>query len=143
MPRHPVAALALIATLLVGGCARGGDDTAESPQSAPPTQQSSQPSAPTSSAPTETAFAGTEIEVAVKNGKVSPSTRRVEVSQGTAVRLLVTSDVADELHVHGYDIRQDLPAGQQATLDFTADQTGVFEIESEGSHLQLVQLEVR
>ena len=140
MPRHPVAAIALIAALLVGGCASGGDDTAESPRSTPPTQQSSQPTAPS---PSETAFAGTEIEITVRDGKVSPATRRVEVSQGTAVRLLVTSDVADELHVHGYDIRQDLPAGQQATLDFTADQTGVFEIESEQSHLQLVQLEVR
>ena len=142
MTRRPVAALALIATLLVGGCASGGDGTAESPRPTPPTQQSSQPSA-SSPSPSETAFAGTEIEITVKDGKVSPATRRVEVSQGTAVRLLVTSDVADELHVHGYDIRQDLPAGQQATLDFTADLTGVFEVESEQSHLQLVQLEVR
>ena len=39
----------------------------------------------------------------------------------------------DELHVHGYDIEEELPAGKQATIDFTADQTGVFEVETHES----------
>lgn len=78
-----------------------------------------------------------------KDGKVSPPIRRVKIAQGSDVRLLVTSDVDEELHVHGYDIRQDLPAGQQATLDFIADETGVFEVETEKNGLELVQLEVR
>jgi hypothetical protein len=131
--------LILIVTLLVAGC--GGDDdpaTTASPSSSPPTLSSSAPTTPS-----ETAFAGTEIVVEVSDGKVSPPTHRVKIAKGTAVRLLVTSDVDEELHVHGYDILQELPAGQQATLDFTADQAGVFEVESEKNGLQLVQLEVR
>ena len=47
------------------------------------------------------------------------------------------------MHVHGYEIEKELPAGQQVTVDFTADQTGVFEIETHESELQLAQLEVR
>jgi hypothetical protein len=79
----------------------------------------------------------------VKGGKVDPPTRRVKVAKGSKVRLLVTSDKADQLHVHGYEIEKELPAGEQVTVDFTADQTGVFEMETHESGLQLAQLEVR
>ena len=131
--------LTLIVTLLVAGC--GSDDdpaTTATPSSSPPTSTSNAPMTPS-----ETAFAGTEIVVAVKNGKVSPPTHRVKVAVGTAIRLLVTSDTADEVHVHGYDIEKALPAGQQVTVDFTADQNGIFEIETHEGGLQLAQLEVR
>ena len=36
------------------------------------------------------------------------------------MRLVVTSDVADELHVHGYDLEKALPAGVQTTVEFVA-----------------------
>ena len=142
MTRFTTAALTLpilLATLLAG-CA-DDEPTATIPSS--PTPPASSTAGTTSPSPSETAFAGTEIEVAVKDGKVSPPTRRVEVAKGTAVRLFVTSDTTDELHIHGFDVTQKLPAGQQATVDFTADQTGVFEIETHESGLQLLQLEVR
>jgi uncharacterized lipoprotein YajG len=136
--RHTVPALTLAATLLVAGC--GGDDPeTTSPSSTPPPSSTSA----AATTPSETAFAGTEIEVAVKGGKVQPPTHRVKVAKGTEVRLLVTSDKADELHVHGYEIEEELPAGEQVTVDFTADQTGVFEIETHETELQLAQLEVR
>jgi len=137
--RHTVPALALAATLLVAGC--GGDDPeTTAPSSTPP---ASSTSAAATTTPSETAFAGTEIVVAVKGGKVDPPTHRVKVAKGTEVRLLVTSDKADELHVHGYELEKELPAGEQMTLDFTADQAGLFEIETHESELQLAQLEVR
>ena len=142
MIRHTISALAVAATVLVAGC--GGDDPATTtPSSTPPTSTSAVVTTPSATTPSETGFAGTEIVVAVKNGKVEPPTHRVKVAKGTEVRLLVTSDKADELHVHGYDIEKKLPAGNQVTLDFTADQTGVFEIETHESELQLAQLEVR
>ena len=138
MIRHTVPALALAATLLVAGC--GGEDPgAATPSSTPPPSSTSAGA----TSPSETAFAGTEIVVAVKRGKVEPPTHRVKVSKGTQVRLLVTSDKGDELHVHGYDLEKELPAGEQVTLDFTADQTGLFDIELHESDLQLAQLEVR
>jgi heme/copper-type cytochrome/quinol oxidase subunit 2 len=134
--RHTIPALTLAVTLLVAGCS-GGESTT-TPSSTPPPS-----SASADATPTESAFTGTEIVVEVTNGKVSPATHRVKVSQGTAIRLRVTSDKADEVHVHGYDIKKDLLAGQQGTLDFTADQSGLFEVELEEAALQLVQLEVR
>ena len=146
MTRRTACLLTMAAALLVAGC--GGDEPSATPsESSAPPSSAAPPSTPaSSSAPpssTESAFDGTVIEVAVRDGKVRPPTRRVEVPEGGAVRLLVTSDVADELHVHGFDIEQELPAGEQVTLDFTADQTGLFEVETHETGLQLVQLEVR
>ncbi len=81
--------------------------------------------------------------VEVRDGTVRPPTHRVEVAEGSVVRLLVTSDTADEIHVHGFEVEQKLRAGKQARIEFTADQTGVFEVETHETGLQLLQLEVR
>jgi ABC-type glycerol-3-phosphate transport system substrate-binding protein len=85
----------------------------------------------------------TRIVVAVKDGKVDPPNHRVKLDSGSKVRLQVTSDHADEVHVHGFDLKQDLEAGKPAVISFTADQTGVFEVELEDEALQLVQLQVQ
>jgi hypothetical protein len=142
--RRTALALTVAATLLAAGCARDGGDAKPSPRETAPSPSIS-PSAtfPTATAPATT-FAGTEVVVEVRDGKVRPPTRRVKVAQGAEVRLLVTSDIADEIHVHGFEVaQQKLLAGQQATIEFTADQTGIFEVETHESHLQLLQLEVR
>lgn len=90
-----------------------------------------------------TAVQDRSIIVSVSAGRVDPPVGRVEVGKGSTIRLTVTSDVPDELHVHGYDRRLTLPAGTPATLEFRADVTGMFEIETHGNHLLLVQLVVR
>ena len=119
MNHRTAAVLALVAALVVGGCAGGDADTPG------------------------TAKGTTEIVVVLAKGKVVPPTHRVKVDRGTKVRLDITTDTDDELHVHGYDIEKELPGGEKTTVTFTADQTGVFEIETHESELQLVQLEVR
>jgi len=68
---------------------------------------------------------------------------RVPIQVGSSVALVVSSDVADEVHLHGYDRKVDVVAGGTATLEFVADQAGVFEAELESRGIQLVQLEVR
>ena len=62
---------------------------------------------------------------------------------GSQVRLQVTSDVDDELHVHGFDIEEPLEAGRTTMVEFTADQQGVFEVETHETELELLQLAVR
>jgi hypothetical protein len=54
----------------------------------------------------------------------------------------VSSDVADELHVHGYDRKAKIPAGATGSVAFTANTPGVFEVELENSKLALLQLQV-
>lgn len=83
------------------------------------------------------------ISVSVTGGRVDPPVGRLEVGKGSTIRLTVTSDVPDELHVHGYDRRATLEAGRPATVEFRADLTGMFEVETHANHLLLVQLVVR
>lgn len=83
------------------------------------------------------------VRVAVAGGKVTPPTHRVRVTKGDTVRLVVTADVDDEVHVHGFDITKDVVAGTPATITFVADQAGIVEVELESAGLQLLQLEVR
>ncbi len=47
------------------------------------------------------------------------------------------------VHVHGYDVTEDLKAGKRATIDLTADIPGVFEVELEQSHTPLFELTVQ
>jgi len=76
-------------------------------------------------------------------GVVQGGVSRVPIHVGSSVALVVSSDVGDEVHLHGYDRKVDVPAGGRATLEFVADQAGVFEAELESRGIQLVQLEVR
>jgi hypothetical protein len=90
-----------------------------------------------------TAAQDRSISVSITGGKVDPPVGRVEVGKGSTIRLTVTSDVPDELHVHGYDRRATLEAGRSAFVEFRADLTGMFEVETHANHLLLVQLVVR
>jgi hypothetical protein len=128
--RRLVACLATVGLLVISGCAAGS--TSSPPGSSSPAGSSS-----------ANAAKATEIVVSVKDGKVSPKAHRVKVAEGSAVQILVSSDVDDEVHVHGYDIERELSAGQSTTIEFTANQTGVFEVETHESNLLLLQLQVR
>jgi hypothetical protein len=67
----------------------------------------------------------------------------VEVASGSTIRLVVTSDVDDELHVHGADETAALVASVPTTLEFTISESGTFDVETHDSGLLLVQLLVR
>jgi hypothetical protein len=137
--------LLLTVLLALAGCASGEDTTGTTPTATPSADASSTaPKDLASSTPTlEQTQQGIEISVSVSDGKVRPKPRRVEVEKDSRVRLLVTTDVDDELHVHGYDIEEPLEAGRTTTVEFVADQSGVFEVETHESELALLQLEVR
>jgi hypothetical protein len=98
------------------------------------------PNPPTS--PPPSAPPGT-VEISYRGGEVQRSDRRVEVSLGQPVRLVVSSDVADEVHVHGYDKTAEVPAGGTAVIEFPATIPGVFEVELEQRSVPLVELAVR
>ncbi|GAA4580093.1 hypothetical protein GCM10023194_07450 [Planotetraspora phitsanulokensis] len=84
-----------------------------------------------------------EINVTIAAKSVTPPPGRIDVTKGQTVRITVTSDVADEAHVHGYDKGASLQPGTPATIEFVADQDGLFEVETHESGLQLFQLAVR
>jgi hypothetical protein len=84
----------------------------------------------------------TRVAVAFRNGRVIGGVKRVTVERGDRVVLVVRSDEADHVHLHGYDLLVDVVPGGVARIRFTADLVGRFEIELEDRHLPLAELEV-
>ena len=82
------------------------------------------------------------ISVDVVDGGPEGGVQRVAVDRGSVVALRVTSDTAEEVHVHGYDILRAVSGGHPAHFAFTAEIPGVFEVELEGSGRLLLQLEI-
>lgn len=92
--------------------------------------------------PVVTADGTQRIELAYSGGEVPGGTVRYAVPLGSAVEIVVASDVADEVHLHGYDRSSFVTAGATTALRFVADVPGVFEVEMEQRGAQLAQLEV-
>lgn len=82
-----------------------------------------------------------DIDVEIAGGEVA-GRESFEVTLGETVDLWVLSDVDDEIHVHGYDIRLDLDAGIPFNLSFVADIPGIFEVERHSQQGALFEIEV-
>jgi hypothetical protein len=137
-----VAVLAAAAALTLAAC--GDDGTPQATGTTTPAATTSTTTGPTTSAePTTTADPTPVIEVRVAGGKVQGGVRRERVQSGETVVLRVVADVADEVHLHGYDRTANVAPGKPAQIRFTADITGVFEVELEQRKQPLLMLEVR
>ncbi len=67
---------------------------------------------------------------------------RETVAQGDRVVLVVASDVADEVHLHGYDLSRNVAAGGKARIEFKTTIPGRFEVELEQRGVQIADLTV-
>ena len=79
------------------------------------------------------------VRISFENGEVT-GPRRPEFTVGDRIVLIVRADVADEVHVHGYDLMDDVAPGSPARIAFQADSEGRFEVELEDRHLPLTEL---
>ena len=71
------------------------------------------------------------VQIDVVVGVDSSPDRIERVTVGSEITLNITNPNADdEFHVHGIDIEQAAAAGEMATINFTIDAAGVFEVES-------------
>jgi FtsP/CotA-like multicopper oxidase with cupredoxin domain len=68
--------------------------------------------------------------IRIRGGSVVGGAKDIEVERGDAVRIVVTSDAPDEIHLHGYDITRNAAPGQPGRFRFKANAEGAFEIES-------------
>jgi heme/copper-type cytochrome/quinol oxidase subunit 2 len=127
-----------VVVLTVAGC--GGND--EQSTTATETTQS-QPTETTAATTTGEETAGPEVvRIVVESGVPKGGIVRESVSDGDRVAIVVESDVADEIHVHGYDLSRDVAAGGTARIVFRADVPGRFEVELERQGVQIADLTV-
>jgi hypothetical protein len=82
------------------------------------------------------------LTVRVEGGKPVGGVQRLTAKQGERVTLIVRSDTADEVHVHGYDLASNVGPGAPAKLTFAAKLVGRFEVELHHSGEQIAELTV-
>jgi hypothetical protein len=76
------------------------------------------------------------------DGKPVGGPLELAVRRGQRVRFRVVSDAAAEVHVHGYDLTKQVPAGREVSFSFAARLEGIFEVEVHGTETQIAQLKV-
>jgi hypothetical protein len=80
--------------------------------------------------------------IVIEGGQPAGGVQELEFDAGDQVRFEVDSDVAEHVHVHGYNVIQDVTPGKPVVFEFPADIEGVFEVELEDSHTQIAELTV-
>jgi heme/copper-type cytochrome/quinol oxidase subunit 2 len=81
--------------------------------------------------------------VYVVGGKPKGGVQTLTYNKGQQVAFTVSSDVADEIHVHGFDLMQNVAKNGKVTFSFPASEQGVYEVELESRGEQIASLEVR
>jgi hypothetical protein len=139
------AVVVIVAFVVLRGDDDSGDGGPATRSSAQPTRTVERTAAETTPAEPAAPAAPAAPAVAtirVVDGKPKGGVRRITRSKGDRIRLRVVSDTADEVHVHGYDLKRDVAAGGSVTFAFPATIDGRFEVELERSGTQLAELDV-
>ncbi len=128
-----LALLAVIAVASLGACGDNGEsgDTSRPLSTSKPGDR-----------PESASMGGKVTTIVVRNGEPVGGIAELEYSAGQEIRFEVSSDVADEVHVHGYDLMEEVPAGGTVSFDFAAEIEGIFEVELEGRAVQIAELRV-
>ena len=135
------AAVALVVLFLVFRPG-GGDDGQAAPTTTAETTITESNGATTTEAVTTTAPKAVQVVVRVRGGKPVDGIVRAQARKGDPVVVIVGSDVSDEVHIHGYDLKGDVAPGKPVRIRFDANLTGRFEIELENRGEQIAQLTV-
>lgn len=142
---------ALVVAIVAFLVLRPGDEESDSPPPAgQPTTQTTTPSATT---PPETGDTGpatpkpapAEPEIppiVIRDGKPAGGVEEFLFEKGETIEFRVKSDAAHEIHLHGYDVTKDVPAGGSVRFKLEAKIDGVFEVEIEDTHTQIAELRV-
>jgi len=135
-----IAVVAVVVILAAGGGDDGDSGTQTSATQTPtptptPTQDQAEATPQETETPTPTA---TPEPPLLQGGKVT----KLEFKEGDTVKFRVVSPVAEEVHIHGYDIAKDLEPNKEITVSFKATIEGIFEIEYEHAGEQIGELRV-
>ncbi len=130
-----MALFVLVAAIALAACGSSSEST--------DTNASNGPTATRPGDGPESASMGGKVPtIVVRDGEPVGGIKELEYNAGDEIRFEVSSDVAEEVHVHGYDLMEDVPAGGTVSFDFPAEIEGIFEVELEGLGEQIAELRV-
>jgi ABC-type glycerol-3-phosphate transport system substrate-binding protein len=141
MNKIVLVAASTLASIAMVGC---GSNDSESASTDTTTTETTTTTATTTTTTTTTTDAEkpTEVKVVVVDGAPQGGIVRATVNKDDQVVLVVTSDVADEIHLHGYDKAKDVAAGGTIRIPFKATIPGRFEAELESRGVQIAEISV-
>jgi hypothetical protein len=134
-----LACACLLTVTVIAGCGSDDGTTAETTDT---TTTETTTTDTTTTTETTPPAGPTEIRIVVVNGAPKGGIVRETVDKGDRVVLVVKSDVADEIHLHGYDVSRDVEAGGTVRLPFKATIPGRFEVELEARGVQIADITV-
>jgi copper(I)-binding protein len=138
MKRIVLAAACVLAAVALAGCGSDDDESASSTDTTTTTETTTD----TETTTTTEAETRTVVKITVVDGQPQGGIVRQTVNKDDQVVLVVTSDVADEIHLHGYDVSRDVTAGGTVRLPFKATIPGRFEAELESRSVQIADITV-
>jgi len=97
-------------------------------------------STPTQTPPPPTPPPAARVQIVVEGGRPVGGVRSVTVAKNRRVVLVVTSDVPEEVHLHGYNVARDVAPGEPARIPFRATIVGTVEVELEHSGVPLARI---
>jgi hypothetical protein len=137
-----IAAGGVVAAVVLFVILRPGDDDDSASSPPPPPPPTASVTTPTATKPKPKPPQAARITIVVRGGRPVGGIKRATVAKDKQVVLTVRADVADEVHVHGYDLMKDVAPGAPAVIAFKATIPGRFEAELEERSLQIAELTV-
>ncbi len=142
-----IVTLAAVTALALAACSPSSDSTTTAPSTTVAEATTTTPAPATTAAPPTASAAGETTTTALAvditvNGDVVDGPGRIEVAMGDLVEVAILADVADEIHVHGFDLTFPIEPGVPTVVTFTPDAQGIFEVELEEGEIPLFELVV-
>lgn len=82
-------------------------------------------------------------QIEIQGGEPVGGVKEIEVTEGSELRVEITTDTADELHFHGFDVYLDIEPGKTNELVVeNADIGGIHELESHTTGALLAEVSV-
>lgn len=134
--------LTLVATLALAACGGGDDDTTSAAVETTTTTPDGAQIGSGQEGPGTNETSESVPIIVVRNGEPVGGIQELEFDSGEQIRFKVRSDAAEEIHVHGYDIAEEVAAGGTVEFNFPAEIEGIFEAELEELGVQIAELRV-
>ena len=128
--------------VLSGGDGESSSSTAANEQSAPAGGYGSGTAAEQEPEPKPQPEEPEAAVIEIKGGEPVGGVSELEFAKGDEILIEVASDAAYEIHLHGYDISQDVPAGGTVEFRTPASIEGVFELEIEDTVTPIAEISV-
>jgi FtsP/CotA-like multicopper oxidase with cupredoxin domain len=125
-----VVAAALVAVLAFVIASPGGDDDGDGAAQTTPAAETQTGTDGQTNTEAPAPPAPVVGRIQIRGGTVAGGPAEIQAKKGDTVVIVVSADVPDEIHLHGYDIEKQVQPGQAVRFLLTANLEGEFEIES-------------